>query len=610
MDPAGGFVVVRIALVLALAALALACAGQSFQAARQDDTAAAYHRFLREHPGTRYEEEARQRLELARIRQSPRLADWEAFRGRWPDSRLLPELRALVEAPLFEQTRARGSVDAYREFLADFDQGPHAARARGNLVYLEAGGFAGDPARLAAFAREHPDSDFAAEAERSASTAAARSQSSFRQVGLAIEISPETPGRERLARVFAERAQESLARAGVQVVPLTSRGGAPPARLTIRHSEQTVTPQLEQGRVSAAGVLARTQLELVRSGAAEPVWSRTTELRAAGPAGVPDSSLLFAPEARAFWSEFFVPVVSWNTRAALRRPLDCDAPVVAVEADGTRGVVLFQDGSFQIFDLADPERPWLLATWERPRELARFEGVRAFGDRVVVYGPDGVEVVALAPAGPEPARRLDRAAVGSVLAVEWMGDVLVAAGSRGLLVVPADGEPRVLLARPMLGLARVGERVVFGDGASIYVATLRHLADGVVESELALDPGLRAGAIRATGGGDALVLSERGVLRLDLSNPAAPRALARVDASETGAVEDGLVVGGRVFLLGERGLQLADAQGVRVVDSVDVAARARMDVSGRHLLMVGDHWLQVVDTTPLVAGTAVAAPVD
>ena len=40
----------RLALIVLLAPIALGCAGRGFEAARAQDTAAAYHRYLREHP--------------------------------------------------------------------------------------------------------------------------------------------------------------------------------------------------------------------------------------------------------------------------------------------------------------------------------------------------------------------------------------------------------------------------------------------------------------------------------------------------------------------------------------------------------------------------------
>ena len=48
-------------------------------------------------------------------------------------------------------------------------------------------------------------------------------------------------------------------------------------------------------------------------------------------------------------------------------------------------------------------------------------------------------------------------------------------------------------------------------------------------------------------------------------------------------------------------LQVADSRGERIVDSVDVVARSRVRAEGRHLVMIGEKSLQVVDATPFVA---------
>jgi hypothetical protein len=105
-----------------------------------------------------------------------------------------------------------------------------------------------------------------------------------------------------------------------------------------------------------------------------------------------------------------------------------------------------------------------------------------------------------------------------------------------------------------------------------------------------------------------VVLTTRGALRLDLSEPAAPRVLSRVDSAQTGALGDAVLVNGRLFVLGQRGLQLVDRSGVRVAQSADVRARARLDAMGRHVVLVGEKCLQVVDTTPFLASPAPAAP--
>ena len=68
-----------------------------------------------------------------------------------------------------------------------------------------------------------------------------------------------------------------------------------------------------------------------------------------------------------------------------------------------------------------------------------------------------------------------------------------------------------------------------------------------MEAQLQLEPGVGPGEIRLAGH-SAVVLTARGALRLDLSEPAAPRLLSRIDAVQAGALEDAVIVDGRVFL--------------------------------------------------------------
>jgi len=582
-----------------------------FEAAHAEDTAAAYHRYLREHPDSQYAEEARQRLEFVRIRSKPSVEAYEAFAKRWPQSPLLAELRVLVAEPAFVQARAWGTAQAYHEFLEEFGESPHAQRARGNAAYVEARGFGGRPEALADFAVRHAESDFAAEAARSAASLEARARSGFQRAGLVIEFSPSTPGRERLARVFAESAVASFAAAGVELVPLTGAddpGAASlPVCLTLRHEEGAVGTQIADGTMSLGGFVSETTVTLAGCGEPETIWSRTTRFRADAAPALEDTSVLFGPGARRFWSSFFVPVATWNTRAAVRAAHEFDARVVAVEASGGRGIVLFGNGNFRLVDLGDPEAPWPLAEYSRPRDHAKFGGLRLVGDRVVIFGEDGIEVVLLSAEAPRLLLAHDRGMVGSILAVEPLDGRLLAAGKRGLLLIPEQGTAQVLVERPIHGLARVGEHLVFSDGSSLFVSTLALLREGRVEAQLQLEPGVQPGEIRLEGH-LAVVLTARGALRLDLSEPAVPRLLSRIDAAQVGALEDAVVVDGRVFLLGKRGLQLVDRSGVRVAQSADVRARARLDAMGRHVVLVGENWLQVVDTTPFLASPAAAAP--
>lgn len=596
---------VTVFLALVLSAPLFACAGRAFQRARSEDTAAAYAQFVRDHPGSRYAQEARERSALVRVRAQPTPEAYRAFLEKHPDSPLLPELRAIVEESFLEQARATGSADAYRRFLEDFADGRHAERARGNAAYLEAEGFGGRPDELARFASQHPESDFAAEAQRSAAALETRSGSRFRRVGLEIRIPPGTPEAERLARVFAERAAEACTAAGLELVS-DSRDGS----LRISHVEQEVRTSLQGGDVRSGGIVATTRLELIRSGQERPIWSEEFRFQAPG-AAREGTSILFGAGAQTYWSSFFVPAVAWDTRAAVRTPQVFSKPAVAVDTTRTHAFVLFRDGDFEVFELGDPEAPLRVGEYRRPRDLTRWSGLRVVGDRVVLFGDDGIEIVQLAAGGPRRVAAWERGSVGSVAAVEPIQGGLVAAGNRGLLLLgEAGGSPERLLDRDVPGLARLGDRLVFTDGTSLYVSTPALLREKRVEGELRLGSGFGPGTVRVRGR-VAVVLGRRGLVRVSLERAGAPQLLSRIETSEVGSIHDATVVRGRLFLLGDRGLQVADARGERVVDAAAVAGEARLDASGRHLVVVGEGAMQVVDTTPFVlAGVASPAALE
>lgn len=604
----------RRSIVLLVPVLALACAARDFDAARRQDTAAAYHKFLRDHPRSSRAEEARERLELARVRANPRVEGYEAFAARWPESPLLPELRALVETPAFERARALGTPEAYEAFLADFPDGALATRARGNRIYLAAAGYGGRPAALAEFAAAHPESDFAAEAARTARSLDERRRSAFRRVGLLLDVSSATPGAERLGAAFVRRAAEAFAAAGVEVVPLAGpddpRGASLPVRLSIRHDEGEERPSLEQGRMASGGHFAETRVELRRVDGERPIWSRTVRFRAPGPSQREDTSLLFGAGSEPYWAEFFVPVATWDTHAAVRSPQPQERDIAAIETVGARSLLLLDDGSVRVLDLSDPEQPIELMSRRRERDLKRFGGIRLFRDRVVVFGDDGAELVRLSSGGSEVEAVLERGSVGSILAVEEVDGRLVAATTRGLLVLPeAPGEaPEVLVPRPIADLALLDGHLLFLDRSSLFVSTPALLRRGRVVAEVALGPGVVPRRVRAAGR-SAVVVTDRGALWLDLATPSAPGLRARFDSAEVGELTDAFAVGDRIFLLGARGLQLAGAANPRVVASADVEARSDLRPMGRHLVMVGERWLQVVDATPFLVGpTPAAAP--
>jgi len=597
-------------IVLAAVCL-LACAGSAWERARAEDTAAAYYRYLRDHADSDYASQASARLALVRLRSQPTALGYDAFRAEFPDETLLAELRPSVEPRVFERVRAIGTPSAYREFLEDFSAGEFAGRARGNLEFLEADGFGARPEDLAAFAERHPASDFAAEARRSAEAVSVRNQNPFRRVGLAVEVAPGTPSSDRLVRVFSERAIRRYAEAGIALVPIDA-GGDPsaaslPVRLTIRHQEETIRADFAAERGSAAGILATTRVALTRAGVAAPIWSDEFRFRAAG-AARGETSILFGVGTQGFWSSFFVPIATWPTSAAVRPVRALEKPIASLAVSGSRAIVLFTDGDLEMFDLADPEQPILLGAYRRKRDLSRWSGLHVAGDRVVLFGPDGIEVLGLREGRFVPELVLDRGVVGTIIAVESLGHAIIAAGSRGIVLIDGDkGQREVLLERPVQGLARSGDRLLFTDGTSLFVSTISLLRERRVEAELRLGRGFGPGPLHVDAG-QLIVIAQHGVAVVDLSVPAQPRLQSRIDTNEAGEIHDAAQIAGRLFLLGERGLQLTDVQGAHVVDSACVVARLRVASAGRHLVMIGDKTLQVVDATAFVAGPALAAP--
>jgi hypothetical protein len=602
------------ALALAFAISLPGCAGTAWRHARSEDTITAYHAFLKDHPDSRFSDQARARLELARIKKSPTRSSVEAFRARYSTPELSAELDPLVEDLFFQHARAVGTVEAYRSFVERYPDGSLTPRARGNLAYLENDGYRGDVGALARFAADHPTSDYAAEAARSVVATQLRSSTGFGRIGVVVDVDASTPGAERLRRVFRDRAAITYAAAGLATETLADRESARHANvaalLTIHHDERETSAVLESGRMAAPAIVARTEIELARVGESRPIWSDSFEYRAPPSSRRDETSILFAPSSN-YWADsdgqFFVPIARWDTESVARSPHPLAKSAIAVDVAGTRAVVEFGDGDFQVFDLGDPEHLALVAEYHRDRDLARFGGVRVAGPKVAVFGPDGIEVVRLngEEAGRERAWGRDR--VGSVVGAEVIDGTWLIATNRGLLSLDSDsGEVRTLIARPVLGMARgPAGRILFTDGVSLFVASLPTLQAGSTGDELHLGRGFFPQRIRANDQ-TAVILGARDAAWVDLRSDR-PRLLSRIGAKEAGRILDASLIGDQLFLIGPRGLQVMDPTGQRIVDSVDVDARKRIEAAGRHLVMIGEKSLQVVDATPFVATVPASA---
>ena len=417
-----------------------------------------------------------------------------------------------------------------------------------------------------------------------------------------------------MRKAFIDRAKELYEDSGVELVVLPevlapgAEAKLPPARLSIVHREESVQASISSGSVSRPGLLATTVVTLSAGEGSAPIFRREFSLHVDPLARLSDTSALFTSVAPRYWQSFFVPVATWPTNQALRPPVDLSAQGVDLDARGERSVVLHDDGSFELIELADPSAPAVLAKYTRPKDFKHWSRVRILGERVAIFGEEGIEVVEFGEKGPHPGASWGRDQIGTVFSIAEIDDEIVIAGARGLLLSSLEGgATKRVMRRVIRGMARVGEHLIFTDGDSVFVSNLALLARKRVQARL------RAGSVFAPGrieafGTRAVVLGAAGVLILDLKQPTKPVVVSRLRVGEVGHVVDAAQMRGRIFLLGERGLQMLDARAQRVEQFFDVAARTSLAAMGRHLVVVGDENLQVLDGTPLFAAQSTAAP--
>jgi len=606
---------IRSAIVFTLmgATALLGCADRAWEAALRADDPAAYYRYMRDHAGSDHVADAQERLDYHKLKRNLSLERYADFVEKYPNSALTRQIRPQLEPHAFAAARAVGTPAAYAEFLEQFPDGDLADRARGNAAYREAAGFGGRPSELAGFASSHPLSDFANEAKRSAASADTISRSRFDGVSLVIKLSPSTPEAKKLKRRFLEIATEAYERANIKLVPVpdivdpATASRLPAARLTITHDERSVATTMKGKELSRPGHVGRTRVTLQADDSAPAVFDREFTLRVDSSEHVPGTSVLSSTASPRYWASFFVPVAESPTNLLRRPEYPLVAEPVAVDAVGDRSVVLFEDGRFQLIELADPEKPVVLSEYVRPNDLKKWSGVRILGDQVAIFGEEGIEFVGFSQGGPRAVRTMTRSEIGTVFGIEPIGDKLLIAGARGLMLMdPASGTVKTLVRRVVHGLALVGDTVVFTDVESVFVSDLALLEANRVHAQQKLGRAFDPRIVRSLGQ-RVVVIGATGIVVIDLTRPQSPRLTAKLMTRDIGRVDDATSIGGRTFLMGERGLLLMDPGATRIVESIDVEGKKRVAPMGRHVVTVGDRGLQVVDATPLVVTNMPAA---
>lgn len=585
----------------------------------KEDEPASYYRFIRANPDSPHIDEAKERLAFHKVRRDPTLENFDEFYSKYPDSTLLGDLRPLVEAQAFEVARSVGTVAAYESFLERFPDGPFRSRAEGNLEYERAGGYVGRFEELALFAQSHPDSDFAVEARRSVESMQGRQARHFDRISLWIDLAANQVQRAELIDAFTQMAVESYQRYRVKLDTSTAQGPGVPESvdaepgqlwLVIRHRETVSDARLDEtGGFIPRSVTGSTTVSLQANADEAPIWEQTHSLSIDSEVASADSSVLLVEEAADYWTSWFAPVVSWDSSLALRPRITFDTPPVAIDAARDRAALLFADGHVEILDLADPAAPYLLGESKRAAHPESWEGVRIHDDRLLVFGRGGLAMVTFDERSPALQVLQESRRIGAVAAVESLGDggPILVGSERGLLLMEQIGElPARLVSRPIFGLASVGDAVIFTDGETLFISTLDMLRKQKVLAQLRLDGGLRGGEYLSEArlrsfGSIAVLFGGEETLVFELKDIQRPQVLARLDSQVTGRVSDVTKIAGRVFLLGERGLQQLSSDAKRVVESIEVTPRARIARMGRHLVATGEEGAQVVDASPFVS---------
>ena len=592
----------RTASAVALvASLLMGCADRSWEAVCRRDTIAGYNQFLRDHPSSSYVDEARQRLEFRRIRTLPSIQGYEGFLERFPDSMLRPELKAFIEPKFFEHARTRNTADAYREFLALYPSGEFYDRGLGNLEYVDRVRGNPSPSALERFVAEHPDSDFSTEARQTLDLLELKRKTNMARILVRVDVAPNVLQPERVRRGFASVVYKAYARAGIEVVLFAPGSGA--------LDDVDGEVRIDYHEATAAGLFGGTLLSHCRvrvfhKDFDEPIWDRSFEAPAdhviKGAYG--RDKTVFANSSFRFWENFFVPLSTWAATTAKIHETSYFEDVKALDVRGDEAALLLERGGVDFLDVSSPAAPRVVARYRRQSDLSRWSGVLMIDDDfTLIYGGDGAELVRRSDFAPERVARWDLAEIGAVRgAVNYDAGTTLMATSKGVYAIRLEQRPLVahrLLDGEYVGVAAQYPYVYVVSPDKVEVASPKHLLRHMTGRQVSL--GKHFGARRARlQDGTLFVFGKNEIAQVSLANPSRPSVLSSLPPEQLGEVNDLAYAGGSLFLLGERGLQVASFSGAHVTDSIQVDAARRVEVKDRFALVVGQRKLQVFDLSP------------
>jgi outer membrane protein assembly factor BamD (BamD/ComL family) len=600
-------------LVTLLTSMAFGCADTSWEATRRKDTVAAYHQFLRDNPHSPKATNAEEQIAYLRVQAIPKIAAFEEFAAKYPESAHLAELREHLEPHYFERARAANSKASYQAFLARYPSSTLTPKAMGNLVYIDS--VQDDPSvdRLRGFTEKYPDSDFAAEADKTLDILELRRATTIGRLAVRVDVAPNVAQPERVRRGFAAVVARHYQEQGVEVGLIPAGGEAPPDADAWMRLEYHEAPA--SGTFGGRTLLSQCRVRLYHRDSSEPVWDRRFEAPAdhiiQGAYG--RDKTLFANSTYRFWEEFFVPVSTWAASGIRVHRTDFPEDVSAIDVRGDRAVMLYARGGVDYLDVSSPLEPKVLERYRREHDLSRWSGIKLLTDDLIaMYGPDGLELVEL---GDIQARRVGRWELPEVGSIQETAlyhhpaqQTLLFAGTRGVYAVRLGQRPlraQRLLDGEYIGVYVQKPYIYLVQPSQVEVTTPKHLLQHLTGLKRPL--GKAFGAKRARVIGNSMyVFGKEQVVEVSLATPGKPKITATLPGDKTGKVVDVTSDDAHLYLLGERGLEVASPSGQWVSDFVQVEASESFAKKGRFLFLIGGRTLEVLDLGPYQV--AVASP--
>jgi len=591
-----------VTATLALALFALGCADATWEGAKRANTVASYSRYLRDNPNAAHSREAEERIGALRVMAHQTIESHQKYIETYPQSELLPELHAAMEPLYFARARGVNTPEAYQTFLSQYPDGQLARRATGDLAYVQMLETHPSVSRMREFMREYPESDFATDAQRSLDLVAFKRETAIHHLGIRVEVSPNTAQPQRVRRGFVAVVAREYRQHGVDVTFIPTGAEATP------HMDGWLRLDYEEapapGTFGGSTILARCRVRLYhKDDSKDAVWDRTFEAPAEHllKGSYQRDKTVFGNSRYPFWNQFFVPIAMWASTESRVQRLDYLEDVRAIDMHGDRVAVLFGRGGFDLVDVSSPLDPQVVDRFRREDDLSNWNGILIVDDKhILIYGPDGAELIERTAEKPFSRGRWEVAEVGAIQAADVWGDTALLAGNKGVFAVRLTSERlashRLLegqfvaleVRKPFIYLARPNRAEV-----TTPKHLLRHLTGGAV----AFPESFTAKGARVAGK-SFMVFGKDSAMEISLANPARPEALGPLSVEKVGRLYDVVADGDHSYLLGDRGLQIASNSGKKVSDSIQVHGDQGMALNGRYVFVAGARSLEVIDVGP------------